>query len=172
MGAIKHWNFPCSRTTNETFKWSYDPRSYERNFYNCLKKPEKFRTSTGFEPVNPRYRCDTLTNWSMKPLTLGAGHLWVPMFPWGTYHFIVKWNLNIQSESPQKLSYPVNSELCGVKFIQPTQHHNLLQLTTMNCSLFSGNPWSGAFCAIFNISKLSWLFSSNLLHISLPILKF
>ena len=27
-------------------KWSYDPRSYERNFCNCLKKPEKFRTST------------------------------------------------------------------------------------------------------------------------------
>ena len=40
------------------------------------------RTSTGFEPVTSRYRCDTLTNWAMKPLTLGAGHLWVLMFPW------------------------------------------------------------------------------------------
>ena len=89
-------------------KWSYDPRSYERNFCNCVKKPEKFRTSTGFEPVTSRYRCDAriiasldfistvhiwsisyiisslihssrehwnpqMTNWAMKPLTLGAG---------------------------------------------------------------------------------------------------
>ena len=64
-------------------KWSYDPRSYERNSCNCVKKPEQFRTSTGFESVTSRYRCDALTNWAMKPLTLGAGHLWVPMFPWG-----------------------------------------------------------------------------------------
>ena len=64
-------------------------RSYERNFCNCVKKPEKFRVSTGFEPVTSRYRCDALTNWSMKPLTLGAGHLWVPMFPWGMNQ---RWN--------------------------------------------------------------------------------
>ena len=49
-------------------KWSYDPGSYERNFCNCVEKPEKFRTSTGFEPVTSRYRCDALTNWAMKPL--------------------------------------------------------------------------------------------------------
>ena len=44
-----------------------DPRSYDRNFCNCVKKPEKnFRTSTGFEPVTSRYRCDALPNelWS------------------------------------------------------------------------------------------------------------
>ena len=35
-----------------------------------------------------RYRCDALTNWYMKPLTLGAGHLWVLMSPWGMN---VKW---------------------------------------------------------------------------------
>ena len=62
-------------------KWNYDLRSYERNFCNCVEKPEKFRT--GFEPVNWRFRCDALTNWAMKPLTLGAGHLWVLMIPWG-----------------------------------------------------------------------------------------
>ena len=45
-------------------KWGYDLRSYERNFYNCVEKPEKFRTSTGFEPVTLRFRCDTLTNWA------------------------------------------------------------------------------------------------------------
>ena len=40
---------------------SYDPHSYERNFCNCIGKPEKSRTSTGFEPVTSQYRCDTNT---------------------------------------------------------------------------------------------------------------
>ena len=57
--------------------WSYDPRSYERNFSNCLEKPENFRTSTVFVSVTSRCRCDTLTNWAMKPLMVGAGNLWV-----------------------------------------------------------------------------------------------
>ena len=35
-----------------------------------------------------RYRCDALTNWTMKPLTMGAGHLWVLMSPW---RMDVKW---------------------------------------------------------------------------------
>ena len=35
-----------------------------------------------------RYRCDALTNWAIKPLTLGAGHLLVLMSPWGMN---VKW---------------------------------------------------------------------------------
>ena len=50
--------------------------------------PVEVRTSTGFEPVTSRYRCDALTNWAMKPLTLGAGHLWVLMSPW---RMDVKW---------------------------------------------------------------------------------
>ena len=36
-----------------------------------------------YEPVTSWYRYNALTNWAMKPLTLGAGHLWVLMFPWG-----------------------------------------------------------------------------------------
>ena len=53
-----------------------DPRSYERNYMQLRKEAwKKFRTSTGFEPVTSRYRCDALTNWAMKPLTLGAGQL-------------------------------------------------------------------------------------------------
>ena len=43
---------------------------------------EKVRTSTGFKPVTSRYRWEALTNWAMKPLTLGAGYLWVLMSPW------------------------------------------------------------------------------------------
>ena len=29
---------------------------------NCIEKTEQFRTSTGFEPMTSRYRCDALTN--------------------------------------------------------------------------------------------------------------
>ena len=67
---------------------SHDDRSFERNLSNCEQKPEKVRTSTGFEPVTSRYRCDALTNWAMKPMMLGAGHLWVLMSPW---RMDVKW---------------------------------------------------------------------------------
>ena len=42
----------------------------------------------GFEPVTSRYRCNALTNWPMKPLMLGPGHLWVLMSPW---RMDVKW---------------------------------------------------------------------------------
>ena len=73
----------AERSIKYVFKWSYDLRTYESNFCNCVEKPEKFRTSTGFEPVTSRFRCDALTNWANKTLTLGAGHLWVLMVPWG-----------------------------------------------------------------------------------------
>ena len=53
---------------------SYDPHSYERNFSNCVEKPEKFRTSTGFQtrdlamPVRrsnqPRYEATDVGSWS------------------------------------------------------------------------------------------------------------
>ena len=44
------------------------------------KKPEKnFPTSSVFEPVTSRYRCEALTNWAMKPLMLGAGQLCVQL---------------------------------------------------------------------------------------------
>ena len=75
-----YWNESYMNCGYE-IKWSYDIRSYERNFCNCVEKPEKFRTSTGFESVTSRFRCVALTNWAMKPLTLGTGHLWVLMIP-------------------------------------------------------------------------------------------
>ena len=43
------WNESYMNCGYET-KWSYDLCSYERNFCNCVEKPEKFSTSTGFEP--------------------------------------------------------------------------------------------------------------------------
>ena len=50
---------------------------------NCVKKPEK--KIQDFYGVWTRdlaipVRCST--NWAMKPLMLGAGQLWVHMFPW------------------------------------------------------------------------------------------
>ena len=85
----------------DIIKWSYDLRSYERNFYNCVEKPEKFRTSMGFEPVTSLFRCDA--NWAIKPLTLGAGHLWVPMVPWGMNQW---WN-GIWNESYMNCGYEI-----------------------------------------------------------------
>ena len=51
-----------SFSTKQKNQVSYDHRSYERNLSNCVEKPEKVRTSTGFEAVTSRYRCDALTN--------------------------------------------------------------------------------------------------------------
>ena len=53
-------------------------------FMQLRKKPEK-KNIQDFNGVWTRVlaipvRCST--NWAMKPLTLGAGQLWVHMFPW------------------------------------------------------------------------------------------
>ena len=80
-------------------------------FCNCVEKPEKFRISTGFEPMTSRYGCDALTNWAMKPLTLGAGHLWVLIFPWGMNQWtkwymkwIIYWTADIKSSKAMILT--------------------------------------------------------------------
>ena len=46
-----------------------------------LRKEAWKKTSTGFEPVTLQLPVWCSTNWAMKPLTLGAGQLWVHMFP-------------------------------------------------------------------------------------------
>ena len=67
-----------------------------------------------FEPVTSRYRCDALTNWAMKSLTLGAGHLWVLMFPWG-WGMNQWWN-DIWSYI-HHISYIIYDEtICDLKF--------------------------------------------------------
>ena len=60
-------------------KWS----SQWKQFMQLRKEAwKKFRTSPGFEPVTSRLPMQCSTNWAMKPLTLGAGQLWVHMFRW------------------------------------------------------------------------------------------
>ena len=57
-----------------------DLRRCERNYMQLRKEAwKKFRTSTGFEPMTLQYQSDALTNWAMKPLTLGAGQFIVPV---------------------------------------------------------------------------------------------
>ena len=82
---------PFQRLLGETvfIKWSYDTRSHESNFSYCVEKPEKFRTSTGFEPMISQCRCNALINWAMKPLILGAGHLG---FKYSPGEWINEWN--------------------------------------------------------------------------------
>ena len=48
--------------TGTTYQVSYDLCSYEHNLSNCIYKPEKVRTSMGFEPVTSQYRVDALTD--------------------------------------------------------------------------------------------------------------
>ena len=62
---------------------------------------KKFRTSTGFEPVTSRLPLRCSTNWDMKPLTLGAGQLWVHIFPWKKWVLMIyenKWYMNCGNE--------------------------------------------------------------------------
>ena len=72
------------------WKWRNDRRS-ERSLGNCVKKPEKKKIKD-FKGVWTRdlaipVRCST--NWGMKPMTLGAGQLWVHMFPWKKWVLMV-----------------------------------------------------------------------------------
>ena len=77
-----HDNYPRQATKNRSSKlWS--SQLWTLFMQLRMYKPEKAGTSTGFEPVTLRYLYDALTKWAMKSLTLGAGHLWVLMSPWG-----------------------------------------------------------------------------------------
>ena len=60
---LKGFAIGQEKLTIITKRQKRNDRRNERNLCNCVKKPEKekkFRTSTGFEPVTSRYRCDAL----------------------------------------------------------------------------------------------------------------
>ena len=82
------WNKSYMNCGNEMKmkKWS----SQWTQFMQLGKEAFKnFRTSTGLEPVTSRLPVRCFTNWAMKPLTLGAGQLWVHMFPWKKWVLII-----------------------------------------------------------------------------------
>ena len=73
------WNKSYMNCGNEMLmkKWS----SQWTQFMQLRKEAwKKCRTSTGFEPVTSRLPVRCSTNWAMKPLTMGAGQLWVHMW--------------------------------------------------------------------------------------------
>ena len=63
---------------------------------NFVEKPEKFKISTVFEPVNSRCRCDVLTNWAMKLRMLI-----------GSWSFVGSY-LPLMNESTNKMIYEIN----------------------------------------------------------------
>ena len=96
---------------------SYDPHSYESNLCNCVYRSlKKVITSTGFRRVTSLYRCDALTNWAMKALTLGARHLWALRSPWEMniklcVKYFTYWTADVKSSSYDPRSY--ESNLCN-----------------------------------------------------------
>ena len=50
---INQWTYKMNHTLNCGYeiKWSYDPRTYQRNFSNCVEKSEQSWASMGFESV-------------------------------------------------------------------------------------------------------------------------
>ena len=69
-------------TAEMKWKWRND-RSSERNLCSYVKKPGKNSgLQRGLNPWPRDLPVRFSTNWAMKSLTLGAGQLWVHMFPW------------------------------------------------------------------------------------------
>ena len=83
--------------------------------------------------MTSRYRCYALTNWAMKPLTLGAGHLWVLMGPW---RMDVKWYMkcSIYWTADLKSSKPWSSQFWTQfkKFKFTLQFKNIPELNWFN----------------------------------------
>ena len=89
------WNDMWNMSYIELQVWSqisYDPRSYGRKFCDCLCR--SLKNSGVQRGLNPWPRDTGAALWAMKPLTLGAGHLWVLiiMSPW---RMDVKWYMKI-----------------------------------------------------------------------------
>ena len=68
-------------------KWSYDPCRYERNFCNCVKKSEKFKTSTGVRCSNQlSHEATDIGSWSF----VGSN---VPVRNESTMKWYMKWTI-------------------------------------------------------------------------------
>ena len=80
-------NHMWTADTKSNEEWSC---SYDRNFCNCVKKPEKnsgLQNGAWTPDLAIPVRCST--NWAMKPLTLGAGQFRVHMFPWKIWRWMM-----------------------------------------------------------------------------------
>ena len=93
--------------------WGVNVKLYMKNvelwmwnqIINCVYRILKKSGLDGVWTRDLQYRGGALTNWAMKPLTLGAGHLWGLRSQWG---MIVKfiWNIsNIELRIWNQVSY-------------------------------------------------------------------
>jgi len=127
---------------------SYDHRSYGHSLSNCVQKPEKVRSSMGLEPVISWYRCDALTNWAMKLLTLRAGHLWVVMSPWGMnvklyLKCFIYWTADVKSSklwSSQLWTQFMQLRIYCFSIVRKYGHLQKFSLRTTNVYLVVASP--------------------------------
>ena len=68
-----------TRKSMKVKKWSLQ---WTQFLQLCKEAWKKFRSSMGFKPMTSRLPVQCSTNWAIKPLTLGAGQLWVHLFQW------------------------------------------------------------------------------------------
>ena len=114
--------------------------------------------------MTSRYRCDALTNWAMKPLTLGAGHLWVVMSPW---RMGVKWCMKcfIYWTADLKSSKPWSSQF-WIAFPFPQSQTVDLTWSAYLCielCLTRPLPWSTV--TSFGLCKVKFRFHHHLLSV-------
>ena len=67
-------------------KWSSQWTQFMQLRKQAWKKIQYFNGVWTLDLAIP-VRCSS--NWAMKPLTLGAGHLWVHMFPWKKWVLVI-----------------------------------------------------------------------------------
>ena len=131
-------------------KWRND-RSSERNLCNCVKKPAK---NSGLQRVLNPWPRDLLvrcpTNWAMKPLTLGAGRLWVHIFPWKKcvlmiYEINHIWTTEMKWKWRNDRSSERNLCNCVKKREKKIQEFNGVwtrDLAIYRCDTLPTEPWS------------------------------
>ena len=152
-------------------KWSYAPRSYERNFSNCVEKTGKFRTSTRFEPVTLLRRCGALSIWATKPQMVGAGHLTVQMFPWWMDQWtkcnkwwIIYWTADMKSSEAMILELLLS---CSTRYFTRSLRHlsfsTLLSLESYGNIDCDKNNWPIINTSlVYDLQIHKWYFSRHL----------
>ena len=121
----------------EMKKWSSSERNL-CNCMNCVKKPEKIQDFNGVWTRDLAIPVRCFTNWAMKPLTLGAGQLWVHMFPWKKWVLMIYEVLNFFQASLRKC---INCVHCDhFHFISAV--HMWFISYIINTHFFHGNIWT------------------------------
>ena len=138
-------------------------------FSNCIEKPEKFRTSTGFEPMPSRCRCDVVTHWPMKPLMLGVSQLSISHNQWIALKAHSDWLLKL------RISFDIHLRATCTGFVPKTVVIVESDASVHRLNLIISEPrfaltvlvssWSSLLFIIFHAqienSKQTWKFQSQ-----------